>query len=203
MSTSPKKSLRLKRQVMDGAGMHAVLRRMAGELLERHGEIEQLLLVGIHTRGVQLAERLIAEIERMEGRRPRQGEIDITFYRDDLSLVDEQPVVGSSSLGFDVAERDVLLVDDVLYTGRTTRAALESILDYGRPRKVQLAALIDRGHRELPIQADYVGKYVETSADEVVEVQIPPFDERTTVFLTTKELLLKARKAAKAESGGA
>ena len=121
------------------------------------------------------------------------GILDITFYRDDLSLVDVQPIVEGSQLDFDVNDKDVLLIDDVLYTGRTTRAALDSILDYGRPRRIELSVLIDRGCRELPIQADYVGKYMETSRDEVVEVRLSSIDNEERVVLTTRALVEKGR----------
>ena len=188
------------RQVMTRQEIDLALSRIASELIKDHPDLKRTALVGIRRRGVPLAETLQDKIRQLTGERVDLGILDITFYRDDLSLVDTQPVVGSSSLGFDVAGRDVLLVDDVLFTGRTTRAALESILDYGRPRAVQLAVLVDRGHRELPIQADYVGKYVETSSDEVVEVQIPPYDQETGVFLTTKELLSKAKPPEQGET---
>ncbi|MEE8585374.1 MAG: bifunctional pyr operon transcriptional regulator/uracil phosphoribosyltransferase PyrR [Acidobacteriota bacterium] len=188
------------RQVMTRQEIDLALSRIASELIKDHPDLKRIALVGIRRRGVPLAETLQEKIRQLTGQRVDLGILDITFYRDDLSLVDTQPVVGSSSLGFDVAERGVLLVDDVLFTGRTTRAALESILDYGRPRTVQLAVLVDRGHRELPIQADYVGKYVETSSDEVVEVQFPPYDEEAGVFLTTKELLSKAKQAEQGET---
>lgn len=187
------------RQVMTRQEIDLALSRIASEVIKGHPDLKRIALVGIRRRGVSLAEMLQEKIRRLTGEAVELGILDITFYRDDLSLVDTQPVVGSSSLGFDVAERNVLLVDDVLFTGRTTRAALESILDYGRPRTVQLAVLIDRGHRELPIQADYVGKYVETAADEMVELQMPPYDEETGAFLTTRELLLKAKHS---EQGG-
>lgn len=189
------------RQVMSRQEIDLALSRIASELIQDFPDLKRVALVGIRRRGVPLAEILREKVRQLTGETVDLGILDITFYRDDLSLVDTQPVVGSSSLGFDVAERDVLLVDDVLFTGRTTRAALESILDYGRPRKVRLAVLIDRGHRELPIQADYVGKYVETSCDEVVELQIPPYDDETGVYLTTKELLLKAKQAESEKAG--
>ena len=120
------------------------------------------------------------------------GILDITFYRDDLTLVDTQPIVEGSHLDFEVTSKTVLLVDDVIYTGRTTRAGLESILDYGRPKRVELVVLVDRGHRELPIQADYVGKYVETAESEVVEVRMPSIDNEEGVLLTTQELLMES-----------
>ncbi|HSR68546.1 MAG TPA: bifunctional pyr operon transcriptional regulator/uracil phosphoribosyltransferase PyrR [Acidobacteriota bacterium] len=180
------------RQVMTAKDIDLALSRIAAEIIEDHQNLDRTALVGIRRRGVPLAEVLRDKIETLTGRELELGILDINFYRDDLTKVDSHPVVGSSSLGFDVAEREIILVDDVLYTGRTTRAALESILDYGRPLKVKLVVLIDRGHRELPIQADYVGKYVETAANEVIEVKVPSIDDDEAVYLTTKELLLKA-----------
>ncbi len=170
MKTSPTQSLHFKRQVLDGARMRAIVRRMAGELLERDGDLDGLLLVGIHTRGVPLAERLAEEIERMEGRKPPRGTIDITLYRDDLSAIGPQPVVKATDLPTPIDRFVVVLCDDVLYTGRTVRAALDELIDYGRPRAVRLAVLIDRGHRELPIQADVVGKKIGTARSESVDV---------------------------------
>ncbi len=177
------------RQIMTAKEMDLALSRIAAEIIEDHQDLDKIALVGIRRRGVPLAETLRAKISAQTGKDVDLGVLDINFYRDDLSLAASQPIVGSSSLGFDVAERTVLLVDDVLYTGRTTRAALDSILDYGRPRKVEMVVLIDRGHRELPIQADYVGKYVETADDEVIEVKLPSVDDEEAVYLTTKDLL--------------
>ncbi|MFQ5928961.1 MAG: bifunctional pyr operon transcriptional regulator/uracil phosphoribosyltransferase PyrR [Acidobacteriota bacterium] len=179
------------RQLMTAKEMDLVLSRIAGEIIEDHRNLGDMLLVGIRRRGVPLAERLQKKIMKLSAERLPLGILDITFYRDDLSMIDTQPVVEGSHLDFDVADKDVLLVDDVLYTGRTTRAALDSILDYGRPGRIKLFVLIDRGHRELPIQADYVGKYVETDEGEVVEVRVAPIDDEEGVFLTTRELLRK------------
>lgn len=169
--------------------MDLALARVAAEVIEDHPGLSEAQLVGIRRRGVPLAEKLQKKIEKLASVKPPLGVLDITFYRDDLSLVDAQPVVEGSHLGFDVTDRDVLLVDDVLYTGRTTRAALDSVLDYGRPRRIELVVLIDRGHRELPIQANYVGRFVETTDSEVIEVRVPSIDGEEGVFLTNKELL--------------
>ncbi len=147
---------------------------MAGEILELNGETDELLLVGIRTRGVPLAKALAAEIEAMEGIKVPIGVLDITLYRDDLSTVSAQPIVKDTHFPRTLTDSQLVLCDDVLYTGRTVRAALDHLVDYGRPRTVQLAVLIDRGHRELPIQADVVGKKVPTAANESVEVR---FDE--------------------------
>lgn len=176
MKTSPSQSLTLKREVLDGAAMGPIVRRMAGELVEHHRELDRLLLVGIHTRGVPLAERLAAEIERMEGVKPRRGTIDITFYRDDIYRIGPQPVVKETQLPTPIDPYVVVLCDDVLYTGRTVRAALDELNDYGRPGVVRLVVLVDRGHRELPIQADVVGKAVPTARSEVVKVGFEPVD---------------------------
>jgi pyrimidine operon attenuation protein/uracil phosphoribosyltransferase len=183
------------RQLMTPREMDLALSRIAAEIIEDHTDLSEAVLVGIRRRGIPLAETLQKKIARLSGTILPLGILDITFYRDDLTLVDSQPVVEGSHLDFDVASKTVLLVDDVLFTGRTTRAALESVLDYGRPRKVELVVLVDRGHRELPIQADYVGKYIETAENEVVEVLVPSVDGEEGVFLTTLELLKASQKS--------
>ena len=177
------------RRLMKPREMDLALSRIAAEIIEDHPDLTDVVLVGIRRRGIPLAERLNQKIRKLSGQELPLGKLDITFYRDDLTLVDTQPVVEASHLDFDVEEKTVILVDDVLYTGRTTRAALDSVLDYGRPRSVELVVLVDRGHRELPIQADYVGKHIETARDEVVEVRMPSVDDEEGVFLTTPELL--------------
>ena len=182
-------------QVMTPKEMEAELSRVATEITQGHQNLDSMVLIGIRRRGVPLAQRLQKKIEKLSGQKLPLGILDITFYRDDLSLVATQPVVEGSHLDFDVTDKDVLLIDDVLYTGRTTRAALESVLDYGRARRIELVVLIDRGHRELPIQADYVGKSVETAEDEVVEVLVSSIDGEEGAFLTTKELLRKGKQA--------
>ena len=183
MKTADDPRLRLKRQVLDAPEMRRVLRRMAGEILEQVGRLEDLLLVGILTRGVPLAERLAEEIERMEGTRPSIGALDITFYRDDLSTIGPQPVVKASDMPGQIDGQLVVLCDDVLFTGRTVRAALDELNDYGRPRAVGLAVLVDRGHRELPIQPDVVGKVLPTARAEHVEVGFTSSDGEDFVRL--------------------
>lgn len=178
------------RQIMSAQEMDIALTRMASEIAADHQELDRLGLVGIRRRGVPLAEILQRKIKSQTGRTAPLGELDITFYRDDLSMVANQPRVEASRIEFEVADMEILLVDDVLYTGRTTRAALDSVLDYGRPKRIELAALIDRGRRELPIQADYVGQYVETAENEVIEVRVQAVDGEEGVYLTTRELLL-------------
>lgn len=180
---------------MTAREMDLAISRIAAEIIEAHQDLSDTVLVGIRRRGVPLAEKLSKKIEKLSGKKLPLGVLDITFYRDDLSMVDSQPVVEGSNLEFDVAGKKVLLIDDVLYTGRTTRAALDNLIDYGRPKKVELVVLIDRGHRELPIQADYVGKYVETADNEVIEVRVPSIDNEEAVYLTTRELIGKRTAA--------
>ena len=170
------KNLTPKNTILDAKQMARIIRRMAGEIIESHKDLSDLLLVGIRTRGVPLAEKIAAEIERMEGVKVPVGILDITLYRDDLSTIAAQPQVKGTHLPRPIDDCVVVLCDDVLYTGRTVRAALDELIDYGRPRKVQLAVLIDRGHRELPIQADVVGKKVPTAQDEVIEVSFEATD---------------------------
>lgn len=177
------------RRLMKPREMDLALSRIAAEIIEDHPDLSDVVLIGIRRRGIPLAEGLRQKIAKQAGVELPLGILDITFYRDDLTLVDTQPVVEGSHLAFEVDEKTVLLVDDVLNTGRTTRAALDSVIDYGRPKRVELVVLVDRGHRELPIQADYVGKYVETAENEVVEVRVPSVDKEEGVFLTTPELL--------------
>lgn len=161
---------RTKREVIDARGVGRVLRRMAGQIVERHDDLSPLMLLGIRTRGLPLAERLAAEIRKVEGVDVPLGALDITFYRDDLSTIGPQPVVKGTHLPGPIDDRVIVLCDDVLYTGRTVRAALDELADYGRPRAVRLTVLVDRGLRELPIQADVVGKTLTTDRSEHVEV---------------------------------
>ncbi len=164
------------RVLMDRAEIGRVVRRMAVQLVELEPRLERMLLVGIRTRGLPLAERLADEIEAIEGLRPPIGALDITLYRDDLSTIGPQPVVGETSFPVPLDDRVVVLADDVLYTGRTVRAALDELSDWGRPSVVRLAVLVDRGRRELPIQADVVGRLMQTSAEELVEVALEATD---------------------------
>jgi len=163
----------LPKVVVDAKGVERVLARIAHEIVERNGGVEDLVLIGVRSRGVDIATRLAGNLARIEGVEIPLGIIDITLYRDDLSRSTEQPpLVKSTDIDFPIDDRHVVLVDDVLYTGRTVRAALDAIMDFGRPRSIQLAVLIDRGHRELPVRADYVGKNIPTSPRESVRVQI-------------------------------
>jgi pyrimidine operon attenuation protein / uracil phosphoribosyltransferase len=178
---------KFKSQVMDAAGINRTLSRLALQIVERNSGTSDLLLVGIRRRGVPLAERLADKISQLEGQRPPTGQLDITLYRDDLSTVGPRPVVNKTEIPGDITNRAIVLVDDVLYTGRTIRAALDELVDFGRPRRVELAVLIDRGHRDLPIQADYVGKYLQTSDHEIVKVMLTDYDEDEQVVVVEKE----------------
>lgn len=169
--------------VMDARTIERVLSRIVHEILERTKGSQNLALVGIRTRGAYLAERLARKIREVEGLTLPLGALDITLYRDDLSSVAHQPVVKPTRLPFDVQGKIIVLVDDVLFTGRTVRAAIDEIIDFGRPQSIQLAVLIDRGHRELPIRADYVGKAVATSKHEEVRVCLLETDGKDQVTI--------------------
>ena len=175
--------MKLKAQIQDEQGMNRALMRIAHEILEHNKGAENLRLVGVRRRGGPIARRIAENILKIEGREVLVGSIDIAFYRDDLSRLTESPELRRTELPFDVNDRDVVLVDDVIYTGRTARAAIEAVFSCGRPRSIQLAVLVDRGHRELPIRPDYVGKNLPTSRQELVEVRLPEFDGETGVFL--------------------
>lgn len=168
---------------MDKMAMRRALTRIAHEILEKNKGTKDLVLVGIRTRGVPLAQRLAAKIQEIEGVRVPVGSLDITLYRDDLESLAPNPVVHETSLPASIQDKIVVLVDDVLYTGRTVRAALDALVDFGRPRRIQLAVLVDRGHRELPIRADFVGKNVPTSRREVIAVQVEEVDGEDRVVL--------------------
>ena len=172
-----------KSRIMDGARMKRALSRLASEIVEENQGAQDLYIVGIRRRGVPLAERITDKIEELEGDKPLYGIIDITLYRDDLSTVGANPIVNRTELEASIEDKIVVLVDDVLYTGRTIRAALDQLMDFGRPRKVQLAVLIDRGreHRELPIQADFVGKLVPTKQTEIIKVMLKEYDDLEAV----------------------
>jgi pyrimidine operon attenuation protein/uracil phosphoribosyltransferase len=168
-----------KSRIMDSAAIKRALRRLATEIVEDNNGPENLYIVGIRRRGVPLAEHLRDKIGSLEGQTPLYGILDITLYRDDLSTVGANPIVNRTELEQDIEGKNIILVDDVLYTGRTIRAALDQLMDFGRPKRVQLAVLIDRGreHRELPIQADFVGKVVPTKQTEIIKVMLKEFDE--------------------------
>src|SRR3989339_1309103 len=169
--------------VMDAEGIDRSLTRIASEILEKNKGGEELVLVGIRTGGVFLAERLQRKISGIEGKEIPFGILDITLYRDDLSTSHRKPRLGKTDIPFSLDGRKVVLVDDVLFTGRTIRAAMDALIDFGRPRSIQLAVLVDRGHRELPIRADYAGKEQRTSATEEVTVRVSEIDDREGVWL--------------------
>ena len=169
--------------LMDSEGIRRALTRIAHEIVEKNKGVDGLVLVGIRTRGVPIAERIAAEIEQIEGSRPPVGILDITLYRDDLSTLSYQPIVHPTQMPVDITGKTIILTDDVLYTGRTIRAALDALIDMGRPTTIQLSVLIDRGHRELPIRADYVGKNVPTATKEVVSVQLSDTDKAEQVVI--------------------
>ena len=172
-----------KAQIMDEKGIDRALIRIAHEVVERNKGVKNVALIGIKRRGVPLAKRIAGEIYKIENEETDVGMLDITLYRDDLSMLHDQPVLNSTSVDFDITNKIIILVDDVLYTGRTARAALDAIMDIGRPKAIQLAILIDRGHRELPIRADYVGKNVPTSRNEVVSVNLEEVDGVNKVII--------------------
>lgn len=172
-----------KAQLLDRDAIRRAITRMAHEIVEKNKGIRHVALVGIRTRGVPLAKRLAAAIAQIEGEAPFVGTLDITLYRDDLGSQAQQPLVGRTDINFDLDGFTVVLVDDVLFTGRTVRAALDALIDLGRPQRIQLAVLVDRGHRELPIRADFVGKSVPTSRKENVRVELSETDEEDRVVI--------------------
>jgi pyrimidine operon attenuation protein/uracil phosphoribosyltransferase len=180
-------NLREKGRIMSASEVERTLIRLAHEIVEKNNGVENLTLVGIKRRGVPLAERLAKLIEQIEKRPIALGTLDITLYRDDLSTVGASPVISKSTpLGVEIVGRNVILVDDVLYTGRTIRAAMDALFDHGRPRRVQLCVLIDRGHRELPIEAAFVGRMVQTTEHEIVEVRLAEVDSEEQVMLVER-----------------
>jgi len=172
--------------LMDEDAIRRALTRISHEIVERNKGTQNIVLVGIRSRGIPLSERIAAMIERIEGIRPALGILDITLYRDDLSTLSYQPVVRETEIPVDITDKTIVLVDDVLYTGRTIRAALDALIDMGRPKSIQLAVLIDRGHRELPIRADFVGKNVPTSSKEEIRVMLQEHDADERVMLSER-----------------
>jgi|SRR6056297_1296669 len=179
--------MKLKKEIIDSSGMDRAITRIAHEILEKNKGTDNLVLIGIRTRGVPLAQRLARKIEEIEDVEVKTGTLDITLYRDDLSTVSQQPIVHRTEIPFDISNKKVVLVDDVLFTGRTVRAALDALIDLGRPRQIQLAIIVDRGHRELPIRADFVGKNLPTSLSEVVSVNLKEVDGEDSILLLEKE----------------
>jgi len=182
-----KMDIQEKAVVMGESEIKRTLVRIAHEIVEKNKGVADLALIGIRTRGVFLAKRLALEIFKIEKKEIPVGILDITLYRDDLSLVARQPLVLKTEIPFDVSQKKIVLVDDVLYTGRTTRAAMDAIVDLGRPQVIQLAVLIDRGHRELPIRADYIGKNIPTSKKEIIKVKLTEVDGEDQVGIVIKD----------------
>lgn len=172
-----------KNTIMDSDGMRRAIVRIAHEIIEKNKGVGNVVLVGIRTRGVPLAQRIAKEIAIIEGVELEVGMLDITLYRDDLSTLAYNPIVHGTDIDFDLNGKIIVLVDDVLYTGRTIRAALDAVIDIGRPKAVQLAVLVDRGHKELPVRADYVGKNVPTAHKETIEVELQEHDGIDEVFI--------------------
>ncbi len=179
-------AIREKKQLMSASEIDRTLVRLAHEVLEKTTDLDQLAFVGIKRRGVPMAQRLAAKIESLENRAVPTGVLDINLYRDDLSTIGERPVLHANQIDFPVIGKDIVLMDDVLYTGRTVRSALDALFDHGRPARVQLLVLIDRGHRELPIEARYVGRMVQTSQNEIIEVKFNEVDGQEKVLLVER-----------------
>ena len=176
-----------KAKVLDTDAINRSLMRIAHEILEKNRGVKDLCLVGIRNRGAYLARRLAGCVERIENEQVPVGILDITLYRDDLTSISARPVVHKTEIDFDITDKNLVLVDDVLYSGRTVRAALDALIDLGRPKTIQLAVLIDRGHREIPVRADYVGKNIPTAKNETVEVRLEEPDGKDEVVIVEKE----------------
>lgn len=176
--------MQIKAQLLDEKGINRSIIRIAHEIIEKNKGVENIAIVGIKTRGVPIAKRIANYIEEFEGVKIPVGDLDITLYRDDLSEISEQPNLNHSNIDFEVKNKTVILADDVIYTGRTVRAAMDGIIHIGRPRSIQLAVLVDRGHRELPIRPDYVGKNVPTAHQEIVHVKLLETDGEDKVIIT-------------------
>lgn len=168
---------------MDELGIDRALKRISHEILENNKNTKDLVIIGIRNKGAYLAERIAAYIEKIEKTKLPAGILDITLYRDDLTTLDKQPIIRKTEIDFDIDEKKIVVVDDVLFTGRTVRCAMDALVDFGRPKNIQLAILIDRGHRELPIRADYVGKNIPTSKREIVEVRLKEVDNIDEVVI--------------------
>ncbi|WP_424244487.1 pyrimidine operon attenuation protein/uracil phosphoribosyltransferase [Elusimicrobium posterum] len=174
--------------IKDGGELNRTMDRIAHEIIERHEIDGTVALVGIRSRGVYIAQRLREKIQKITGKEVLYGELDITLYRDDLSQVSEQPLLKATNIPFDITGKTIILTDDVLYTGRTIRSALAALSDFGRPARIELAVLVDRGHRELPIKADYVGKNLPTAKNEIVHVKLEEHDGQDSINLEVKNV---------------
>jgi len=175
-----------KAKVLDEKQIDKFIQRISHQILEKNKETSKLAIVGIRSRGVPLAERIASYIEDFSGHKPLFGVLDITLYRDDLTAIAESPVIHETAVDFDITGKVIVLIDDVLYTGRTIRCAMDALIDFGRPKKIQLAVLIDRGHREFPIRPDYVGKNLPTSKEELVQVRFREIDKKDEVIIEEK-----------------
>jgi pyrimidine operon attenuation protein/uracil phosphoribosyltransferase len=182
---------KIKASVMDATKIKRVIYRMATEILERNRNLRNLVIVGIRTRGIYISKRIAKIVKELENVDVPVGVLDITLYRDDFSELETQHMIQKTKIPFAIAKKDVILVDDVLMTGRTIRAAMDSLFDMGRPKSIQLLVLIDRGHRELPIRADYIGKQLPTSRREIVQVRLKEIDNRDEVQITEPVKLIK------------
>ncbi len=183
----PLSFMKEKAKILDQEGISRAITRIAHEIIEKNKGTAGLCIIGIRNRGVYIAQRIAECIKKIEGKEIETGALDITLYRDDLALASGQPLVRKTEIDFDINDKNLVLVDDVLYTGRTIRAALDALIDLGRPRSIQLAVLVDRGHRELPIRADFVGKNIPTSNKESVEVRLQESDGSDEVLIAEKE----------------
>lgn len=175
--------MKIKANIIDEQLLNRTVTRLAHEILEKNRGSQNIVLVGMRTRGEFLAQRIQEKIKEIEKTSPELGVLDVTLYRDDFNTRIKQPQINITNIDFDITEKDVILIDDVLYTGRTIRAALDALMDYGRPNTIQLCVLIDRGHRELPIKADFVGKSIPTSINEAVKVKMKEIDDEDSVYL--------------------
>lgn len=175
--------MEIKAKIIDGQGMTRTVTRLAHEVLERNGGSENIVIIGMRTRGEYVARKLHKKISEIESKSPELGILDVTLYRDDFRMRLKQPEVSVTEIDFEIEEKDIILCDDVLYTGRTVRAAMDALMDLGRPNTIQFCVLVDRGHRELPIRADFVGKNIPTSINEEVKVKIEEVDGEDAVYL--------------------
>jgi pyrimidine operon attenuation protein/uracil phosphoribosyltransferase len=182
-----KMALETKKELIDEDGIRRALTRISHEIIEKNEGLEDVVVIGIRTRGVPLAGRITANLKQIEGIEVPNGSLDITLYRDDLTTIANQPIVHKTEIPFDITDKKVILADDVLYTGRTVRAALDALMDLGRPKSIQLAILVDRGHRELPIRPDFIGKNIPTSQEEVIEVKLAEVDDEDAVLLKEQD----------------
>lgn len=178
--------MKFKAKIMDEKAINRSITRLSHEIIEKNKGIEDVVLIGIHTRGVPLAKRLASKIKEIENSEVLVASLDITLYRDDLSKIDDNPIVNKSQISIDINDKNIVLVDDVIFTGRTVRAAMDALIDMGRPKTIQLAVLVDRGHRELPIRPDFIGKNVPTSKKEVISVHLDEVDKDNEVEIYEK-----------------